>query len=125
VDELLNQLGANRYALYVQDYGAPIGYRLALRHPERVSALVVQNGNAYEQGFRDFWMPIKTYWADGSQADCDALRAGLTPAAMRSHYVDGVRDASRIDPDNWLHDQTLLDRLGIDESCSTVQRLRK
>ena len=115
VDGLLSQLGANRYALYVQDYGAPVGYRLALRHPERVSALVVQNGNAYEQGFSDFWIPIKSYWADGSQAHRDVLRAGLTPTATKSQYVDGVRDPSRIDPDNWLHDQTLLDRPGIDE----------
>jgi pimeloyl-ACP methyl ester carboxylesterase len=115
VDGLLSQLGANRYALYVQDYGAPVGYRLALRHPERVSALVVQNGNAYEQGFSDFWVPIKRYWADGSQANRDALRAGLTPAATRSQYLDGTSDPSRIDPDNWLHDQTLLDRPGIDE----------
>jgi pimeloyl-ACP methyl ester carboxylesterase len=115
VDGLLSQLSANRYALYVQDFGAPVGYRLALRHPNRVSALVVQNGNAYEQGFSDFWTPIRTYWADGSQAHRDALRAGLTPTATRSQYVDGVRDPSRIDPDNWLHDQTLLDRPGIDE----------
>ncbi len=115
MDGLLSQLGANRYALYVQDYGAPVGYRLALRHPERVSALVVQNGNAYEEGFSDFWMPLRMYWADGSQAHRDALRAGLTPAATKSQYVDGVRDPSRIDPDNWVHDQTLLDRPGIDE----------
>ncbi len=115
VDGLLSQLGANRYALYVQDYGAPVGYRLALRHPERVSALVIQNGNAYEQGFSDFWKPLKMYWTDGSQAHRDALRAGLTAAATKSQYVDGVRDPSRIDPDNWAHDQALLDRPGIDE----------
>lgn len=115
IDGLLSQLGANRYALYVQDYGAPVGYRLALRHPERVSALVVQNGNAYEQGFSDFWKPIKLYWTDGSLAHRDALRAGLTPGATKSQYVDGVRDPSRVDPDNWVHDQALLDRPGIDE----------
>lgn len=115
IDGLLSQLGAKRYALYVQDYGAPVGYRLALKHPERVSALVIQNGNAYEQGFSDFWKPIKLYWADGSLAHRDALRAGLTPGATKSQYVDGVRDPSRLDPDNWVHDQALLDRPGIDE----------
>jgi len=115
MDGLLSQLAVNRYALYVQDYGAPVGYRLALRHPERVSALVVQNGNAYEEGLREFWNPIKAYWADGSREHREALRAGLTPAATKSQYVSGVSDASRIDPDNWVHDQALLDRPGVDE----------
>lgn len=115
MDGLLSQLGARRYALYVQDYGAPVGYRLALKHPERVTALVVQNGNAYEQGLKEFWKPIKAYWADGSKRHREALRAGLTAAATKSQYIDGVRDVSRIDPDNWLHDQALLDRPGIDE----------
>jgi pimeloyl-ACP methyl ester carboxylesterase len=115
MDGLLNQLGVTRYALYVQDYGAPVGYRLALEHPERVTALVVQNGNAYEEGLKEFWIPIKAYWADGSNEHRNALRAGLTLAATRSQYVDGVRDTSRISPDNWVHDQALLDRPGIDE----------
>ncbi len=115
IDGLLDQLGVKRYALYVQDYGAPVGYRLALRHPERVSALVVQNGNAYEEGLKEFWNPIKAYWADGSKVHREALRAGLSLAATKSQYVDGVRDISRIAPDNWVHDQALLDRPGIDE----------
>ena len=115
IDGLLTELGADRYALYVQDYGAPVGYRLALKHPERVTALVVQNGNAYEEGLRDFWAPIKAYWADGSRAHREALRAGLTPAATKSQYLDGVRDPSRVDPDSWIIDQALLDRSGIDE----------
>jgi pimeloyl-ACP methyl ester carboxylesterase len=115
IDELLSQLGAKRYALYVQDYGAPVGYRLALRHPERISALVIQNGNAYEAGLREFWKPLKAYWADSSREHREALRAGLTLQATRSQYVDGVSDPTRIDPDNWLHDQTLLDRPGVDE----------
>jgi pimeloyl-ACP methyl ester carboxylesterase len=115
VDGLLEQLAVRRYALYVQDYGAPVGYRLALKHPERVSALVVQNGNAYEEGLRGFWDPIKAYWAEGTKQRREALRAGLTPAATKSQYVDGVRDPSRISPDNWLIDQALLDRPGTDE----------
>ncbi len=115
IDGLLNQLGVERYALYVQDYGAPVGYRLAIKHPERITALVVQNGNAYEEGLKGFWNPIKAYWADGSEAHREALRAGLTLAATKSQYLDGVRDPSRVAPDAWLHDQALLDRPGIDE----------
>ncbi|HET7544030.1 MAG TPA: alpha/beta hydrolase [Polyangiaceae bacterium] len=115
VDGLLVQLGASRYALYVQDYGAPVGYRLALRHPERVSALIVQNGNAYEEGLREFWNPIKAYWADPSAANRAALRGALTLQATKSQYLQGVRDPARIAPDNWLQDQALLDRPGIDE----------
>jgi pimeloyl-ACP methyl ester carboxylesterase len=115
VDALLTTLRAERYALYVQDYGAPVGYRLALRHPERVTALIVQNGNAYEDGLKEFWNPIKAYWAQGSKQHREALRAGLTPAATRAQYVDGVRDPSRVAPDTWIHDQALLDRPGIDE----------
>lgn len=115
VDGLLERLGVRRYALYVQDYGAPVGYRLALKRPERVAALVVQNGNAYEEGLREFWKPIKAYWADSSPANREALRAGLTAEATKFQYVDGVRDPSRVSPDNWVHDQALLDRPGIDE----------
>src|SRR5687768_15422872 len=90
-DTLLTRLGVSRYTLYVMDYGAPVGYRLALKHPERVTALVIQNGNAYEEGLKDFWKPIKAYWADGSAAHREALRAGLTPAATKFQYVDGVQ----------------------------------
>lgn len=115
MDALLEKLGARSYALYVQDYGAPVGYRLALRHPERVTALVVQNGNAYEEGLGDFWKPLKAYWTDGSKENRDALRAGLTLSFTKAQYLDGVRDPSRVDPDSWVHDQALLDRPGVDE----------
>jgi pimeloyl-ACP methyl ester carboxylesterase len=111
-DGLLAQLGATHYALYVNDYGAPVGYRLALRHPERVTALVVQNGNAYDDGLRDFWKPIKAYWAEGTPERRNALRAGTTLEATRFQYLDGVRDPSRIAPESWLVDQALLDRPG-------------
>ncbi len=115
VDRLVTKLEVQRYALYVQDYGAPIGYRLALAHPERVSALVIQNGNAYEEGLSPFWNPIRAYWAEPSAEKRKALRAGLTPEATRAQYVDGVTDPSHIDPENWFVDQVLLDRPGIDE----------
>ena len=112
VDELLGQLHAKRYAMYVMDYGAPVGYRLALKHPERVSALIVQNGNAYEEGLKEFWDPIKAYWADGSDAHRKALDFLVQPATTKFQYTDGVKDVTRIDPDNWVHDQALLDRPG-------------
>jgi pimeloyl-ACP methyl ester carboxylesterase len=112
VDGLMEKLGAKSYAMYVMDYGAPVGYRLALKHPERVTALVVQNGNAYVEGLGAFWDPIKAYWKDDSPARRNALNVLVAPETTKFQYVDGVSDVSRIDPDNWLHDQVLLDRPG-------------
>jgi pimeloyl-ACP methyl ester carboxylesterase len=115
VETLLARKRIDRYTIYIQDYGAPVGLRLAIRHPERVTGLIVQNGNAYEDGLQDFWKPLKAYWAENTPAHRNALRAALTLASTRGQYLDGVRDQSRVDPDNWLHDQTLLDRPGNDE----------
>jgi len=112
VDTLVQRLGAKRYALYVMDYGAPVGYRLALKHPERVSGLIVQNGNAYEEGLRDFWNPIKAYWAENTPARRQALENLVTLDITKFQYTDGMGDVSRISPDNWVHDQALLDRPG-------------
>ena len=112
IDTLVTKLGARRYAMYVMDYGAPIGYRLALKHPERVSGLIVQNGNAYEEGLKAFWDPIKTYWADRSQKNRDALNSLVTLDITKFQYTDGMGDVARISPDNWVHDQALLDRPG-------------
>ena len=112
VDALMGQLKADRYAMYVMDYGAPVGYRLALKHPERVSGFIVQNGNAYEEGLREFWNPIKAYWADGSQKNREALYNLVTPEITRFQYTDGMSDVSRISPDNWVIDQAGLDRPG-------------
>ena len=112
VDGLMGQLGASRYAMYVMDYGAPVGFRLALAHPERVSALIVQNGNAYDEGLQAFWDPIKAYWAENTPARRAALSVLMQPATTKFQYTDGVRDLSRIDPSNWVHDQALLDRPG-------------
>lgn len=112
VDGLLDRLGVERFAMYVMDYGAPVGWRLALKHPERITGLIVQNGNAYEEGLTEFWDPIKAYWSDGSQAHRDALRVLVTPEITKFQYTDGVADVSRIAPDNWVHDQALLDRPG-------------
>ncbi|MDR9777016.1 alpha/beta hydrolase [Rhizobium hidalgonense] len=112
LDRLMTQLGAKKYAMYVMDYGAPIGYRLALKHPERVSGLIVQNGNAYEEGLREFWDPIKAYWADDSKEKREALSNLVVIETTKFQYTDGVKDLTRISPDNWVHDQALLDRPG-------------
>jgi pimeloyl-ACP methyl ester carboxylesterase len=112
IDKLLGQLRVDRYAMYVMDYGAPVGYRLALKHPERVTGLIIQNGNAYEEGLKEFWDPIKAYWAEGSEPRRRALDVLVTPETTKFQYTDGVSDVTRIDPDNWRHDQALLDRPG-------------
>jgi pimeloyl-ACP methyl ester carboxylesterase len=113
IDKLVAKLGADRYTMYVMDYGAPIGYRLALKHPERVSGLIVQNGNAYDEGLQSpFWDPIKVYWADRSQKNRDALNGLVTLDITKFQYTDGMGDVERISPDNWVHDQALLDRPG-------------
>ncbi|MCX8478019.1 MAG: alpha/beta hydrolase [Sphingomonas sp.] len=112
VDALVQRLGAKSYAMYVMDIGAPVGYRLALRHPERVRALIVQNGNAYEEGLGAFWDPLKAYWAEGTPARRAALAGLVTLETTKFQYTDGMGDVSRISPDNWVHDQALLDRPG-------------
>ncbi len=112
VDDLITGLGARTYAMYVMDYGAPVGYRLALKHPDRVTALIVQNGNAYEEGLGAAWDPIKAYWSDGSTKHRDALSGLVTLEATKFLYTDGMSDVSRISPDNWVEDQALLDRPG-------------
>jgi pimeloyl-ACP methyl ester carboxylesterase len=109
---LLGQLKVSRYAMYVMDYGAPVGWRLALKHPEQITGLIVQNGNAYEEGLKEFWDPIKAYWADHSEAHRKALSDLVAPATTKFQYTDGVADVSRVSPDNWIHDQALLDRSG-------------
>lgn len=109
---LLEKLGVVRYAMYVMDYGAPVGWRLALKHPERVTGLIVQNGNAYVEGMKEFWDPIKVYWSDRSEAHRKALHVLVAPESTKFQYTDGVADVSRISPDNWVHDQALLDRPG-------------
>lgn len=115
IDGFLTALRIDRFALYVMDYGAPVGFRLALKRPEQVTALIAQNGNAYEEGLREFWVPVKAYWADNSPAGREKMRGGLTLAATRAQYLDGVADKSLVDPDSWLIDQALIDRPGVSE----------
>jgi pimeloyl-ACP methyl ester carboxylesterase len=112
VEELTKKLELGRYAMYVMDYGAPIGYRLALRHPEKVSGLVVQNGNAYDEGLLAFWDPIKKYWQDATPANRAALNFLVAPDATKWQYSNGVSDLTLLDPTTWSLDQLGLDRPG-------------
>ncbi|RYG79090.1 MAG: alpha/beta fold hydrolase, partial [Alphaproteobacteria bacterium] len=107
IDQFVQQVGADKYSMYVMDYGAPIGYRLALKHPEKVEALIVQNGNAYSEGLKEFWDPIKAYWADRAPARRQALEKLVTLETTKFQYTDGMGDVTRISPDNWVVDQAL------------------
>jgi pimeloyl-ACP methyl ester carboxylesterase len=115
MDAFTQKLGLKSYVLYVMDYGAPVGYRLALAHPERVRGLIVQNGNAYEEGLREFWDPVKKYWADPSPANRDGLRGLVKIEATKWQYTNGVKDTTLLDPGTWTLDQVGLDRPGNDE----------
>ena len=115
VETLIDELEIATYSLYLMDYGAPVGYRIAARSPDRVQTLIVQNGNAYDEGLREFWDPIKAFWADRSEENGDALCGLLTLEATKWQFLTGIRDTSRISPDNWDHVQPLLDREGNQE----------
>jgi pimeloyl-ACP methyl ester carboxylesterase len=116
VEQFTDKVGLKKYSLYLMDYGAPIGFRLAVRHPERIEALIVQNGNAYDEGIdNEFWAPIKSYWQERSAERGDPLRSLLTLGATKWQYTHGVRDTKAISPDTWNHVQPLLDRPGNQE----------
>lgn len=112
VDGFVEAIGLTKYSMYVMDYGAPIGYRLALMHPERVQGLIVQNGNAYEEGLLEFWNPIKKYWGDPTPENRAALHFLSDAKSTRWQYETGVADKSLLDPTTWLVDQVGLDRPG-------------
>ncbi|MGW1089918.1 alpha/beta fold hydrolase [Streptomyces sp. NPDC002596] len=113
---LLRQLGIDRFAIYVQDYGAPIGWRLALQAPDRITAIITQSGNAYEEGFvKAFWDGLFAYAQAPGPGTEAPVRGALTPEITRWQYVNGVADPTLVSPDNWVHDQALLDRPGNDE----------
>lgn len=112
MEGFIQKVGLEKYSLYLQDYGAPVGYRLAVKHPERVQALIVQNGNAYEEGLRDFWKPLRAYWNDRTEENAAELKKFLVLDVTKWQYTHGVRNPGAISPDNWLIDQFLLDRPG-------------
>ena len=115
IDRFTEVLGLDRFALYVFDYGAPVGFRIAARHPDRITAIVSQNGNAYEDGLSDGWNPIKTYWKDPSPANRDAVRTMLAPATTIWQYTHGVPDPALVSPDGYSLDNFYLARPGADE----------
>jgi pimeloyl-ACP methyl ester carboxylesterase len=115
IDRFTELLGLGRYAVYVFDYGAPVGLRLAIRHPERITAIISQNGNAYLEGLSDGWNPIQAYWKEPSRENRAALRALLTREATRWQYTHGVPNPERLSPDAWSLDSALLARPGNDE----------
>jgi pimeloyl-ACP methyl ester carboxylesterase len=116
VESLLEKLAVKRFAMYVMDFGGPIGYRLMLKYPDRITGVVIQNAPAFgEPTDGPLWATLLAYWKDGSSAHRDAVRSSLTPDAVRNQYVAGTREPSLIDPDNWTIDSALLARPGVDE----------
>ena len=112
VEKFITAIDLKKYSLYVMDYGAPVGYRIAAKYPERVQTLIVQNGNAYEEGLREFWEPIKAYWQERSPENAEKLKYLVTLEATQWQYTNGVRNVQAISPDTWTIDQHFLDRSG-------------
>ena len=115
-EAFLAKVGAEQYTMYLMDYGAPVGFRIAAAHPERVQGLIIQNGNAYDEGLGDFWQPIKAYWQDKSAENAAVLKDSLLHiGATQWQYTNGTRNPETISPDNWIIDQAKLDRPGNNE----------
>ena len=115
IDRFTEVVGFDRFAVYVFDYGAPTGFRLAVKHPERILAIISQNGNAYEEGLSEGWNPIQAYWQDPSQENRQALRTLLAPETTRWQYTHGVSDVTSVSPDGYTLDNFYLGRPGADE----------
>jgi pimeloyl-ACP methyl ester carboxylesterase len=112
IDRFTEVIGFDRFAMYIFDYGAPTGFRLALKHPERITAIISQNGNAYEEGLSDGWNPIRAYWQDPSRPNREALRALLTHETTVWQYTYGVRETTSVSPDGYSLDDFYLSRPG-------------
>ena len=112
VEGFLDALGVTKYSIYLMDYGAPVGFRIAAKHPERVETFIIQNGNAYDEGLREFWDPIKVYWKDKTPENAEPLTGFITPKGVKWQYTHGVRNAQAISPDNWNIDYRHLSREG-------------
>lgn len=112
IERFTETISLDRFAIYVFDYGAPVGFRLAMEHPGRITAIISQNGNAYEEGLSQGWNPIQKYWSEPTPANREALRDFLTPAATRSQYVYGIDDEMQVAPEAYSLDSALLARPG-------------
>jgi len=115
IDGFTETVGLKRYAIYVFDYGAPVGFRLALKHPERITGIISQNGNAYEEGLSEGWNPIQKYWREPTDVNRTALRDFLKPATTKFQYLYGVSDETSVAPESYWLDSALLARAGNDE----------
>ena len=115
IDRFTEVVGLTRYAVYIFDYGAPTGLRLAVKHPDRITAIISQNGNAYEEGLSEGWNPIRAYWKDSSEANRTALRGFLAPGTTQWQYTHGVTDPTTVSPDGYSLDNFYLARPGADE----------
>jgi len=115
IDQFTEIVGFDKYAVYVFDYGAPTGFRLAVKHPHRITTIISQNGNAYEEGLSDGWNPIRAYWKDASDANRQALRQFLAPETTVWQYTHGVPDPNAVSPDGYSLDNFYLARPGADE----------
>ena len=112
LEAFTEKLGLTRYSIYLMDYGAPVGFRLASKHPDRVQTLIIQNGNAYDEGLREFWDPIKKYWKERTPENAKPLEGFITPDGVKWQYTHGVRNVEHISPDNWNVDLRHLTREG-------------
>ena len=115
IDRFTEVLGLDRFAIYVFDYGAPVGFRIAARHPDRITAIISQNGNAYEDGLSDGWAPVQAYWKDPSPANREAVRSMVQPETTIWQYTHGVPDVAMVSPDGYGLDNFYLARPGADE----------
>jgi pimeloyl-ACP methyl ester carboxylesterase len=115
IDRFTDEIGLRRFAIYAFDYGAPVGFRLAVRHPDRVTAIVSQNGNAYGEGLSEGWNPIRAYWRDPSAPNREALRTFLAPETTHWQYTHGVPDVTAVSPDGYSLDNYYLARPDADE----------
>lgn len=115
MNQFAEELKLEKYTIYVHDYGAPIGFRLAVKHPERIQAIITQNGNAYEEGLLPTWEPLRKYWENPIEENRNPLKVLLTAELTKTQYMNGTRNPNKISPDTWNLDQSVLDRPGNEE----------